>query len=491
MTRFQANTRVSRRWALLAVGLVCLAFALKALLLIDATSLWSDELYSVGKSFQPDFAALLALLRQDTHPPLYYSLLWLWGGLLGQTPLSLRLLSWLAYGLGAGVMVAQAAALAPKDRRDKSMVLAALLAFCSPYPVRFAVEGKSYALLVLLVALGWWWRRRRWLPGYALAVAAAAFTHFYGLFVFAAAVVWDGWRRRWGLMATAAVALLPALAWIGYASAYLLSSRSGSWIGTPGFALLEETLARALGPWPLPKLGLLLLVWVAVRRWGLDPAGSDGLAAGRLRLLDASGLIPSALMVVGVVGLSFAKPMAFSRYFVVLVPALIPWLAVQGARVTLNRRGQATTLAAIALLLTLWWQQAYLGVGPQLGGGRESDNFRAISQLTSGASARYAPRPRLLNLSDRMELATGRLPAPVVRWQGADGLKRHLQAWPQLPDPTMVLAASGPEAIIKRRLKSMQQQVESAGLVCRPMKEAPLFTRILRCRSTTTSLDAR
>ena len=80
MTRFQANTSVSQRRALLGVGLVCLAFALKALLLIDATSLWSDELYSVGKSFQPDFAALLALLRQDTHPPLYYSLLWLWGG---------------------------------------------------------------------------------------------------------------------------------------------------------------------------------------------------------------------------------------------------------------------------------------------------------------------------------------------------------------------------------------------------------------------------
>ena len=133
--------------------------------------------------------------------------------------------------------------------------------------------------------------------------------------------------------------------------------------------------------------------------------------------------------------------------------------------------------------------QAFLS-GPQLGGGRESDNFRAISQLTSGASARRT-RPRLLNLSDRMELAAGRLPAPVVRWQGADGLKRHLQAWPQLPDPTLVLAASGPEAIIKRRLKSMQQQVESAGLVCRPIKEAPLFTRILRCRSTTTSLDPR
>ena len=38
----------------------------------------------MGKSFQPDYAALLAMLRQDTHPPLYYSLLWLWGAAVGQ-----------------------------------------------------------------------------------------------------------------------------------------------------------------------------------------------------------------------------------------------------------------------------------------------------------------------------------------------------------------------------------------------------------------------
>ena len=59
-------------WRRFGVGsvviLVCAAFALKALLLVDATSLWSDELYSVGKSFQPSFRALLAMLRNDTHP---------------------------------------------------------------------------------------------------------------------------------------------------------------------------------------------------------------------------------------------------------------------------------------------------------------------------------------------------------------------------------------------------------------------------------------
>ena len=55
----------------------------------------------------------------------------------------------------------------------------------------------------------------------------AAFACFYNLFLIADAFVCDGWRRRWELMVTAVLALLPALAWIAYASAYLLSSRSG------------------------------------------------------------------------------------------------------------------------------------------------------------------------------------------------------------------------------------------------------------------------
>jgi len=178
-------------------------------------------------------------------------------------------------------------------------------------------------------------------------------------------------------MVTAVLALLPALAWIAYASAYLLSSRLGSWIETPDFALLEDTLARALGPSPLSKLGVLVLAGVAVRRWSFARTGSDDHApyAGGIAgsgLLDASGVISSGLMVVA---LSFVKPMALSRYFVVLLPALIPWLAVQAVLVLLNLRGQAIALMTMALLAVLWWQQAFLGFGPQLGG--------AASRITS------------------------------------------------------------------------------------------------------------
>ena len=43
--------------------------------------------------------------------------------------------------------------LAIGGRNLQVLTVAGLLAFCSPYPVRFAIEGKSYALLLLLVAL--------------------------------------------------------------------------------------------------------------------------------------------------------------------------------------------------------------------------------------------------------------------------------------------------------------------------------------------------
>ena len=38
-------------------------------------------------------------------------------------------------------------------RNMQVLAVAGLLAFGSPYPVRFAVKGKRYALLLLLVAL--------------------------------------------------------------------------------------------------------------------------------------------------------------------------------------------------------------------------------------------------------------------------------------------------------------------------------------------------
>lgn len=461
---------------LLVVAVVCAGFALKALLLIDATALWSDELYSVGKSFQSSPVALLAMLRHDTHPPLYYGVLWGWGQLLGQSPITLRLLSWLAYGAGGAVMVAQARALAAHRRLGFTVAFAALMAFCSPYPIRFSIEGKSYALLVLFVALAWWWRNQGRCVPYAIAVALASLTHFYGLFLILAAGAWDGWRRRWGLSLAAGLGAIPALAWMVYASDYLFSGKAGSWIGGPSFALLEDTLARGLGVWPLPKLALLLFTLVILRRWG----GLKPMRWLDVDLLDRTGVIPSALMVVGVVLISFFKPLAFSRYFVVLIPALVPLVAVLLGAAQLNRGGRLFAGVVLMIVIASWWGPGFAELDPGLGGVREQDQFRMVSRQTDGLSERYSPRARLLNLSDRMEQQMGRISTPMTAWGDHSALRQRLLI---TPHPAVIwLASSGPEQALQRKLNPLQQEVEQVGYRCVDRSEGLSHGRILQCQ---------
>ncbi|QNI66342.1 hypothetical protein [Synechococcus sp. BMK-MC-1] len=467
-----------KRWLPLLVPLVCAAFAFRALGLIDATGLWTDELYTTGKSFQPSYPALLQMLSRDTHPPLYYSLLWLWGQWLTPSALTLRLFSWLMYVAGGVVITAQAGRLSP-GRPRLAMGVAALLAFCSPYPVRFAIEGKGYALLVLLVALAWWWRQRQQALLYGLAVALAACTHFYGLFLFAVTSLWDASRRRWPLAGVGAGALVPSLLWIVVASAYLLRSGTGAWIGTPDFALLEDTLARGLGLWPLPKLGVLLLVLAAIQRWGCWPTRRA--AAGEWSAADRSGLIPSLLMVLAVVAVSFFKPLAFSRYFVVLLPALIPWLALRAAALPLNRIGQWLGGSALVLLLLSWWWHSFADLDPALSGqvARESNQFQLLSRQLQAEPHRYSRRARLFNLSDRMETAAGRMDPPPVPWGDGDALQRALIS---RPAPSQLwLADSGSARASRPRLNRLQQQAEAAGYRCEAVDlEAP-YAQLRRC----------
>ena len=374
-------------------------------------------------------------------------------------------------------MIRQSMALVLVGARTRVAATAALLAFCSPYPIRFAIEGKSYAVLVLLVALAWWWRRSAHPIAYGAVAGLAALTHFYGLFLVLAAAAWDGWQRRWTFAAAALIGAIPALAWMAYAADYLFSSRAGSWIGVPDYALLEETLARGLGLWPLPKLALILLLLVSLRRWG----GLRRLPWPSWELLDRSGLMPSLLMVLGVVAVSFVKPMAFSRYFVVLLPAVVPVVAVQIGALELNRLDRGCGLVLLSLLLISWWGPGFSELDAGVGGVREQDQFWLLSQRTSGLEERYSPRPHLFNLSDRMELAMGRIPAPSSPWGGKADLKQRLldQDQPQ----QLWLASSGPPLAMERKLKPLLSQVEQAGFYCESQANDLTHARLLHCRS--------
>jgi hypothetical protein len=476
------------RWLVL---LCCVAFALRSLSLIDATGLWSDELYTVGKSFQSSFAALLAMLRQDTHPPLYYALVWMWGQVITPTAVNLRLLSWLFY-LAGGLMITLQAGTLALQRPRLAMALAALMTYCSPYPVRFSIEGKGYALLVFLVAVAWWFRHRQQPWCYGGAVALASLTHYYGLFLFAAALVWDSLRGRRGLSLSAAVGLLPSALWMYLASAYLLRSGTGAWIEPPEFALLEDTLARALGFWPLPKLALLLFIGWAILHWCSAPSSAPYTRPQSLEMMkglaDRSGLLPSIAMIIGVVLISYWRPIAFSRYFVVFLPAFIPWLAVQGASLSLTRLGQKVAGLVLVLLLLSWWWHAFAELDPGVRhlGSREGDQFQLISRFLAGQPYRFSRRERLFNLSDRMEVEAGRINSPSSVWGDASALEQLLS---QSSPPHMIwLADSGDLEGVLPRMQPMLRRVNAQGYRCVKIFPNLTYAQIWRCERPTPSV---
>ena len=81
--------------------------------------------------------------------------------------------------------------------------------------------------------------------------------------------------------------------------------------------------------------------------------------------------------------------MAFRRYLVVLVPAVVPVWAVQFGALNLNRSGRGCAVAVLGLLLASWWGAGFSELDPALGDVREQDQFRLISQRTSGLLERW------------------------------------------------------------------------------------------------------
>ena len=159
----------------------------------------------------------------------------------------------------------------------------------------------------------------------------------------------------------------------------------------------------------------------------------------------------------------------------------MPVLAVQIGAFELNRFGRGCGLIILVLLMVSWWGPGFSELDVGDGGVREQDQFRLISQRAMGLEDRYSPRPRLFNLSDRMEAAMGRIPLPSSPWGGKGDLKQRLQG-PDLPRQ-LWLASSGPPPAMERKLKPLQSRVEQEGYRCEPQATDLTHARLLHCRS--------
>ena len=345
-------------------------------------SMLGDELSTYWIVSTNDFSGVLSTVESDAEisPPLFFLLSWL-AVQIDVTPELLRLPSLLA-GL-ATIPLVYLVGLRTVGRGPA--LLAAALTTLSPFMIFYSSEARGYAVMTALVAastlsmlLAVDRRRARWWIAYAVATAAAVYTHYTCVFVLAVQFLWVLWahpedRRR-------------ALLWTGAAAAGFLP-----WL--PGL----------LADFDSPTSDILALlhpftafhVRQALEQWGL---GHPDL---HVSLADVPGTVALVLLAVSLVltagGLVATRATALRAglleadrrtLLVILLALALPVGAVLFSAVGPTSMISARNLAASWPYLGLALATVVLASGPRL---RPAAAGLAVAAFAIGAVAMLDP----------------------------------------------------------------------------------------------------
>lgn len=355
------------------LALATLLAALLRLPFLGTQSLWFDETYTVHV-VQGSLGDLWQRVgATESTPPLFYLLTWAWVHLVGSDgAAAVRTVSALA--LVAAVPVAYVA-LRRLAGWQAALATAALLAV-SPLLSWYAVDARAYGLLVLTGLLSVWAfgavlerASRRRLALWALAAAAALWTHWFAGFLVlgeALALLWlrrDAWRSVLVAGGAALLALLPL--------AGVLRDQTGddraSFIADTKLADRVEQLVRQFGSGQnVPRtwlegallvlgLGALAVGTSLTVRRALAPAPADDPAA-LPRRTGARALLAVTLVAL-LVPLVLGAIELYDRFNVRNVLYLWPLVAALAAPALLRLRAvPLVALLALGVAASLWGQ---------------------------------------------------------------------------------------------------------------------------------------
>jgi mannosyltransferase len=200
---------------LVLLGLITIVGAAIRFATVSSQSYWVDEATTIHDvSF-----GLGGLLHQvhvnETTPPFYFIVAWLWAKVFGQGEAGLRSLSVLC-----GVASIPVAYLAGRELVSRAAgLVTALLVALSPFMVWYSQEARAYAMFALFSGLSFlFWARAykraetRELIPWVVVSALAMLTHFFAGFLIApeAILLLYRFRNRAAVLACAAVAVVQA-----------------------------------------------------------------------------------------------------------------------------------------------------------------------------------------------------------------------------------------------------------------------------------------
>jgi len=250
-------------------GLAALVGLVGAYVGLSVSSFWLDELFTVWVIHPQHLSTMFGRALSDVHPPLYYSSLYLFSRVAGQSETPLRLFSALcATGAVAVFVLGTRAALSLPSR-----LFAAAMATASEFWFYQAQNARSYGLALFLgaalvvVALRLY-RSPAAPKGSHLALLAAvsfagAFVHWYGaLLALSVTVVLALWSPsgRARLIALAAALFLAVLLYVKLAvGAHAVFSTTSSWIGgSLGWYVSETRMAASQTLTPVSAAALAI-----------------------------------------------------------------------------------------------------------------------------------------------------------------------------------------------------------------------------------------
>jgi hypothetical protein len=372
------TTKTTLSTSLLFITLLLLAMAYR-LVNLTAQSIWVDEGFTWFLTQQPD---ILAVLKTDVHPPLYFALVTLWVQVTGTSELSLRYLSVLPSILCLAMMVPLAHEiwrLRPQATPNRACIFALLsvgLMAIADMDIYIAQEARAYTLHVLLAMLSVWgmlrWHRtdnHRFALVWLISSALLLYTQYFGAWLLLAQGIfvllfWRGKTRMMGIAILCAVGIL-FLPWAiliilphqlqtigGYTPSdtsdlltigrYLVAYFSEQWVLTVGIAIVgfgafvaQRTVWRPLTASVLLWLWLILPMAIT---FVLNVPNANLLFDYRL-----SQILPAVALLIALGLMNFAPTV---RVFLLCVMLVYGLLHVDAYRYKEDWQGYGRTIAS-------------------------------------------------------------------------------------------------------------------------------------------------
>ena len=251
------------------------------LLGITSRPIWYDEAFAIFFAEKGPAAMLKGTLAPDLsgaaadiHPLAYYTMLWGWMKVFGESLVSVRMLS-ILFGLG-GVLVAYLL-LRAMFNHPRLAGLGALSVALSPFQVHYSQEIRMYSLLALALAGATFalWQglntsQRRWWLLFALCAALAEYTQNLAAFYLVPLALTPVLMRRWDKVKLTAFAgagaLLLYLPWLLQLPAQLAKIQNAYWVERPTLRNVFTTLLSYLTNLPIDErwTGLALALTLVV-----------------------------------------------------------------------------------------------------------------------------------------------------------------------------------------------------------------------------------